>query len=163
MTTKDTVDPQKRDRTIDTSWHDAFISALAEVPSVRKAAKVAKVSFKTAYRHRALYPSFAERWDKCLDLALVMAEWQLIDKAVSGDTTAQIFLLKNQRTGSKNPPLYSPPSKNIRVGVDQPIPHEITIKGLESVEQLAAFLSKVMPTIAANEIESGGDDAAPTN
>lgn len=68
----------------DTSWHDEFLAALAQVPVAAYACKAVGVDRVTAYRHRWADPEFAAAWDSAIEDGVDTAEQEAFRRAVSG-------------------------------------------------------------------------------
>lgn len=84
-------------KTVDTSWHDTFISTLTASGNIRAACKAAGVSRSTAYIHKDLYPEFGIRWGDALEDAIDTLELIARERAKVQSDTLLIFLLKAHR------------------------------------------------------------------
>jgi hypothetical protein len=52
------------------AWTDKFLKALAAVPNIAAACRLAKVTRKAAYDRRKADPDFAAAWDEAIDAAV---------------------------------------------------------------------------------------------
>lgn len=75
----------------------AFLAALKDRGSVYHAAHDAQINRTTAYRWRDADQDFAAAWDDLLETAWDRLEASAYERALDGDTTLTIFLLKNRR------------------------------------------------------------------
>lgn len=73
------------------------IEALAQGKTAAGAARAAGVSRKTLFNWKAANPSFAERWDEANETVTDSIEATATEKALAGDTTLLIFMLKTRR------------------------------------------------------------------
>ena len=76
-----------------------FLLGLVGKCSVHHAAKAAGVGRRTVYTWREGDAKFAQNWEDALEDALDVLEASLYERAMNGDTTAGIFLLKGRRAG----------------------------------------------------------------
>lgn len=91
--TKDTAKketaPAKRKRaggkTVNTKWHKKFITALEQCPNIEWAARVTKISKKTAYTHMKRYPRFAASVEDAKETAVAVLEAVAWNRAVKGE------------------------------------------------------------------------------
>lgn len=65
-------------------WVDEFLRWLSACPNVTRACRAAGISKKTAYKHRAKYPSFADKWAEALQEGIAAAEDEAWRRAVHG-------------------------------------------------------------------------------
>ncbi len=72
----------------------AFLDAMSEVPNAKLAAEIAGVHPSTAYRWRDKDELFAAAWDEAAKRGVDSLEAVAMQKAIAGDTTLMIFLLK---------------------------------------------------------------------
>lgn len=75
----------------------AFLAALRERGSVMHAAESAGIGRRTAYDWRDADPEFAAAWEDALEDSTERLEESMFERAMKGDTTAAIFLLKGRR------------------------------------------------------------------
>lgn len=75
----------------------AFIEELRVRGTVYHAARAAGVGRRTTYAWRDKYPEFAQAWDDALEDSTEILEDSMFQRAIAGDTTAGIFLLKALR------------------------------------------------------------------
>lgn len=75
-------------------WKPRFLMKLAETRSIAKSVEWAGIRRKTAYDARNADPDFAEQWDEALTIACETLEASALQRAMAGDTTLTIFLLK---------------------------------------------------------------------
>lgn len=75
----------------------AFLAALAETYTVTHAADAAGISRKTAYEWRKEDGDFAAAWDAAQERAVDALEQSVYQKAMAGDVTLSIFMLKGMR------------------------------------------------------------------
>ncbi|GGD96107.1 hypothetical protein GCM10011515_15060 [Tsuneonella deserti] len=69
----------------------AFLAALAQCGSVRRAARASGISHQTAYRARSACPAFRRGWDAALLSARAMAEDVLATRALDGVEEAVFY------------------------------------------------------------------------
>lgn len=81
----------------DTSWHEAFLRAMAAFPNVRLAAKQCGITRQDAYKHRELFPEFAAMWDEAKEQGIDALELTLFSRAKKSSDTLGIFFLKAHR------------------------------------------------------------------
>lgn len=81
----------------DTSWHDAFLRAIAVFPNVRLAARQCGITRQDAYKHRDLFPDFAAAWDEAKEQGIDALELKLFSRANKSSDTLGIFFLKSHR------------------------------------------------------------------
>lgn len=81
----------------DTSWHEAFLRSMAVFPNVRIAAKQCGITRRDAYKHRDLFPEFAEKWDEAKEQGIDALELTLFSRAKTSSDTLGIFFLKSHR------------------------------------------------------------------
>lgn len=79
-------------------WQPAFLAMLRNSANVRLSCASAGISRKTAYAHRQADPEFREQWDEALEDACDLLEASARMRAMLGDTTLTIFLLKAHRS-----------------------------------------------------------------
>lgn len=104
---------QKLARGWDVSWHESFLTAFRNVPTLRYACEVAKVERNTVYRHRREMPEFASAYLEAEKEGLERIETNAMIKANKGDTVMQIFMLK-----SRIPDKYGERTKSMNVNVN---------------------------------------------
>lgn len=71
-----------------------FIAELRKMPNVSRAARLAKVSRRTAYNHYETDETFRAEWDDALTEGVEALEESAWQQAKSGSETLTIFLLK---------------------------------------------------------------------
>lgn len=74
-----------------------FLDALRATYSVHHAARAAGICRSTAYNWRREDSEFAQAWEDALEDAVDVLEQSMFERALGGDTTAGIFLLKGMR------------------------------------------------------------------
>lgn len=78
-------------------WRQAFINALARIPSVAAAARAAGISRTQAYEHRDRDEAFAAAWDDALNQSIDVLEGNAYIRAIRGDSQLTMFMLKAHR------------------------------------------------------------------
>lgn len=74
-----------------------FLTALGAYGTVQHAAKAAGLGRRTVYNWRNEDLAFAQEWDDRIEDCTDVLEQSLYQRAMEGDTTAAIFLLKGAR------------------------------------------------------------------
>lgn len=74
-----------------------FLSKLAEMPNVARAARLCGITKQTAYRHRAIDEEFAVAWEEALDEGVERLEEEAMKRAKKYSDVLMIFLLKAHR------------------------------------------------------------------
>jgi hypothetical protein len=75
----------------------AFLAAFATCGTIFHAAHAAEIDRVTVYRWRGADPEFVTAMDNARETSTDVLEDSLYQRAVKGDTTAAIFLLKGRR------------------------------------------------------------------
>ena len=78
-------------------WRQAFIDALARIPSVAAAARAAGISRTQAYALRDRDEAFAAAWDDALNQSIDVLEGNAYVRAIRGDSQLTMFFLKAHR------------------------------------------------------------------
>lgn len=89
-----------------------LVDSLEKNPRVGLACKRAKISTGTFYNWYRRWPEFARLMDEAQASGITLVEDRLFENAMSGDTTAQIFLMKKhkpERYEDARPPEPAPP------------------------------------------------------
>lgn len=76
-------------------WEDRFLELLERDGNVTKAARGARVSRMTVYRHREARPEFAKRWAEAARLGSYALEDEGLRRGFAGSDTMLIFMLKS--------------------------------------------------------------------
>lgn len=74
-----------------------FVAALQTKKCVTSAAKCIRMDRSTVYLWRDKDPEFARAWDDALENVVDLLEASMFERAIAGDTTAAIFMLKSWR------------------------------------------------------------------
>lgn len=78
-------------------WMPAFLANLRNTCNVREACEVVKINRSTAYDRRDADAEFREQWEEAIEDAVQLLELSARKRALEGDTTLTIFLLKAHR------------------------------------------------------------------
>jgi hypothetical protein len=65
-------------------WKPIFLAALADVPIVSNAARLARIDYRQVWRVRQDDPDFAQAWDDALEQGIDKAEQEAYRRAVTG-------------------------------------------------------------------------------
>ena len=107
---------------LDPRARKAFLDALADLPSVTKACKLARINRAQLYKMRREDEDFRREWDTAADVGVSALEDIVIDRAKRGSDRLLMFYLKatrpekyreNQR--DKDEVLGDPPPLTIRL------------------------------------------------
>lgn len=78
-------------------WSEVFLEALAKLPNVSEAARLAGIDRRTAYNARESDPEFAKAWDDSLATSTDDLVGECYRRAKQSSDTLAIFLLKSHR------------------------------------------------------------------
>lgn len=86
-------------RRLSATKRDVFLQALAELPTIARAAKVAGIDKQTAYNWRKSDPEFARAWDDALESGVDQMEQAVMQRVIDGKCSdiLAIFMLKSWR------------------------------------------------------------------
>jgi len=84
-------------RQADTWWHDKWLEVFRRTGNVSKACESVAINRDTAYHHRKLFPIFKQQWEDTSHSHVDLLEQTAHERAIAGDTTLLIFLLKNRK------------------------------------------------------------------
>jgi len=115
-------------------WRPAFLTVLAQTANVRLSARKAGISKKTAYKHRATDPEFAEQWEDAVDQALGTLEGEAYRRAL---TTSDHLLWKLLQV--HDPDRFRESTRNVNLNLT---PDDLKKLGRDELEQLLAALNR---------------------
>lgn len=80
-------------------WQDTFLDELRMVPVASRAARLAGVSRRTAYKYREIDPEFKEAWEDAEEEGKDKNDEVIVENRDSGREVSAIFLAKVWRYG----------------------------------------------------------------
>jgi hypothetical protein len=89
--------PGPKPRIDDGDWVPAFLANLRSTCNVRAACEAASINRPGVYKYRDAHPDFAAQWEEAIEDAVQLLEFSARKRALEGDTTLTIFLLKAHR------------------------------------------------------------------
>lgn len=139
-------------------WMAVFLEAYGRGANATMAYRAAGVSRAELYRAAEADPVFGEAWRQAREAIIDAVEGRLIGDALKGNTVAQIFFLKNNRTS-----VYSE-RLELRGSVDATVTHQVAVlDGAEPREvsavarHEAAALLRAARGLAAGTVVEGAE------